>query len=152
MAQERVFFRFGEYAAPWHSAVGTVSEFGKARGLIAFCVVPFVKALGGDVPAVLTAYKAAFTVVTPRSCEKNGVVGNGVLTGEAAVVENKAHILFRGMSGRGGIAVTPYIIYRADLAVFKQRVAAAENEIHISRDKAVFEDLTAVSVLTKSVL
>lgn len=150
--QKLILFLLGEYAAPYRSAGGNVPEFGKACGLIPFGIVPFVKALFGYMPAVLTVYEAAFPVVTPGPCQKDGAVGDCVLTGETAVVENKADLLFQAVSGCRSIAVTPYIIYGADLAAVKQCVSAAEDEIHVSCNKAVSEDLFLVFLFAKLVL
>ena len=100
ISQEFILFHLGEYTAPDRSAVGNVPQFGKACSLIPLGIVPFVKALFGYVPAVLTVYEAAFPVVTPGSCQKDGAVGDRVLAGEAAIVENKADLLFKPMSGR----------------------------------------------------
>ena len=141
MPHQFVTLIFGERFRPRHSACGDIAVFGKACSLVTVCVVPFIEALRRDVAVVSTADKTALAVVAPGSCEKYRTVCHAVFACEAASVKYETYLLRKGVSGCGCEASAANICDRAYLAVFKQRIAAAEYEIHIARDDAVCKAL-----------
>ena len=112
VTQELVFLLLGDDLAPGNSSLYTCGSrkiFGKAGGLVPVGVVPLVKAFFGDVASVHTVDKGRFSVVTPRSCQENGIWCNTFCTGKIAVAEHKANFLRESVSGSGNISVTPHI-------------------------------------------
>ena len=64
------------------------------------------------------------------------------ITGEAAIPEKKAFLLLQCMGRGSHIPHLPHVIHIADLTTVKQRICAAEDEIHRSLDQALFIHLT----------
>ena len=96
--------------------------------------------------------KGRFPVVAPRSRKVYRAVRNTLIPCKAAAVEHKSYLLFGRVRGSGDVTVTSHIVQRLDLAVFKQRVAAAEYKVHGARDKAVLVDLTRTALGAELVL
>ena len=147
-----ILLRLGKLLAPRNTAFRLYRIFRKTRSLVAFGVIPLVKALGDYVPAVFAVDERAFPVIAPRSGKVDGAFRYLFSAEYAAAVKHKAYLLLQRVRGSCYITMTAYLKERFDIAVFKQRVAAAEDKINGSRDIAVSEYLALIFSCAQFVL
>ena len=141
---------FSQFLCPWNASFDRWF-FIKTRCYVPVCIVPLVKAERADMRSVGAVVKDAQTIVAPWSCEIDAFRRYALTACEAAFMKAEAFCLGKGMGRSGRVADITHVIDRTDLAVFKQGVRAAEDEIHSSFDQTVFIYLTAELFLAQIV-
>ena len=113
----------------------------EAGGQIPPGSVPGVKARWGDMFAVGAVFKPGHAVVTPGPGKINAPGRYTALAGEVTPAEQKSFFLTLLMGRGRNVAYIPGIAQRMDPASVKNRLAAAEDEIHGTFDVTVLKTL-----------
>lgn len=136
--------------APGHSAF-LKRGFEEAGGFVTSAVPPRIEPGRVYVPCIRAVRKARYAIVPPGACQEYGLRRYVIIAGESAPVEAKASVLFETVGGSGDKADVPVIICRPDLAVCKDGITAAEDEIDCACDPAAVKPLRQWPVLPEGI-